>query len=180
MELIHGSYKVVLKNQDYIKKMRTTFLLKNLIHKATFVKMFLSYMKFEHIDPEDYVVAKVRGFPATEDFLEKFRIRPNAALVRNLHFRLNNYTNTDHQRKISNFMRTNQAMTEAGIFVPGCIKGTDRSCWLLPICVSNKSQFREFSKMNGLNAFRGATQIRVIPMPKKRFSMPKPQYKAPT
>lgn len=87
--------------------MRKTFLLKNLIHRQSLLAGFLALMKFEHIDVEDYVTDKVRGFAKTENFLDKFRIRPTASLFRNLHFRLCNYTAEKHQKKIENFMRTN-------------------------------------------------------------------------
>jgi hypothetical protein len=33
--------------------------------------------------------------------------------------------------------------------------------------------------MNGLNVFRGATQIKLVPVPAVRNSQPKPEYKEP-
>ena len=73
-------------------------------------------------------------------------------------------------------MIVNIELTKAGIFVPGCYHGTDRSCWLQPIVVSNKAQFREYAKLCGLNAFRGATQVRCVPVPTWRLTTPKPEY----
>lgn len=119
----------------------------------------------------------VRGFGDSENYLEKFRIKPNASLLRNLHYRTFKYSNVDHQKKIHNYMRTNAALSEAGIFIPGQVKHDDRSCWLLPMLVSNKLQFREFCKMNGLFAFRGATQLKLIPQPKTRYSNVNPDYR---
>lgn len=58
------------------------------------------YMKFTSQDVEDYVVALTRGFPKTDNFLQRFRIKPNAALLANLHYRCADYTPEMHQKKI--------------------------------------------------------------------------------
>lgn len=81
----------------------------------------------------------MRGFPPNENFLERFRIKPNAALLRNIATRVIGYTDTEHQAKIKNFMFVNVALTNNGHFIPGCAVGTNRSAWLLPLIVANKS-----------------------------------------
>jgi hypothetical protein len=90
------------------------------------------------MDFEDWVIAKMRGFPAQDKFLEKFRIRPNAALLRNLHYRLSNYTGKMHVTKIRNYAYLNEMLTSNNVFIPGCAVGSNRSAWLMPIAVSNK------------------------------------------
>ena len=90
------------------------------------------------MDFEDWVVAKMRGFPAEDAFLQKFRIKPNAALIKNIAYRTENYTGAQHMEKIWNYTYMNQVMNENGIFIPGCAVGSNRSAWLLPILVSNK------------------------------------------
>lgn len=169
-----------MDNKDYIKKMRFALLLKYLLHYRYPVMLSAMYMDWQHIDFEDWTIAKTRGFPAGVNFLEKFRIRPNAALMRNLHQRLVNYTAEIHSHKISNYMNMNLELTKNGIMVPGCAAGTNRSCWLQSMLVSNKAQFREFAKINGINCYRGATQIKYVPVPKVRYSEPKPEYKEPS
>jgi len=64
----------------------------------------------------------------------------------------------------------NIQLTMHGHFVPGCAVGNNRSAWLLPMIVANKSQFREFAMQSGLFVFRGATQIKVVPTPTNRTS----------
>jgi len=54
-------------------------------------------------------------------------------------------------------MDVNVHLTSNGHFIPGCAVGTNRSAWLLPLIVANKSQFREYATQSGLNVFRGAT-----------------------
>lgn len=59
-----------------------------------------NYFDFQHMDFEDWIIAKMRGFPASDKFLSKFRIKPNAALLKNLHFRTSGYTGEEHNKKI--------------------------------------------------------------------------------
>jgi len=73
-------------------------------------------------------------------------------------------------------MYMNIQLTSNGHFVPGCAVGTNRSAWLLPLVVANKSQFREFAMQNGLFVFRGATQIKLVPTPANRKSKVKSEY----
>lgn len=87
----------------------------------------------------------MRGFPPGDDFLARFRISPNAALVRNIAMRTENYTSEVHQKKIKGLQYFNSELTKAGLFVPGCARGTDRSAWLCPVIVADKMQFKEFA-----------------------------------
>jgi hypothetical protein len=118
--------------------MKFTMALKYALHYKVPLQVFQYYFKFQHIDPEDWVVKVTRGFPATDNFLEKFRIRPNAVLMRNLYERLSIYTNEYHERKIRNYVSYHTELTKNGIFVPGCAS-SNRSYWLAVCCVSNKS-----------------------------------------
>jgi len=65
------------------------------------------YFDFQHMDFEDWIVAKMRGFPAQDKFLDKFRVKPNAALLRNLHYRTAGYTSEMHVEKIFNYTYMN-------------------------------------------------------------------------
>jgi hypothetical protein len=86
------------------------------------------------------------------------------------------YSDADHQAKIRNFMHVNVHLTSNGHFIPVCAVGVNRSAWLLPLIVANKSQFREYAMQNGLFVFRGATQIKLVPTPTNRTSTVKPEY----
>jgi hypothetical protein len=119
--------------------MRKMFVLKNLIHRKVSLGLFLKYMQHESMDIEDFVVSLTRGFVADQDFLLKFRVKPNAALLKNLVYRLGKYSKEQHIQKIQPHMTVNNEMTKAGIFVPGCFHGSERSNWLQPIVVSNKA-----------------------------------------
>ena len=79
-----------------------------------------------------------RGFEPAENYLEKFRVRPNAAMMRNLHERLSNYTPLYHEQKISHYVNFHNELTKNGVFVPGCA-AQNRSYWLAVCCVANKA-----------------------------------------
>lgn len=120
----------MLKTAEYIKKMKQFTLIKKLIHNRLPLGLLNKYMDYRSQDTEDFVVAKLRGFGAAENFLHKFRIKPSACLLRNIHYRCSNYTAKMHQDKIAMHQLTNSEMTKNGIFVPGCFHGSNRSCWL--------------------------------------------------
>lgn len=85
-----------LSVKDYEKKIKTTFLLKYVLHTKTLVKAADYYFKFQRQDLEDFFVSNMRGFAPNENFLQRFRIRPNAALLRNIAFRVKGYNNEQH------------------------------------------------------------------------------------
>lgn len=98
-------------------------------------------------------------------------------MLNNIIARVESYTSEMHRKKIQNYVTLNDALKNAGIFVPGCaFNSSQRSFWQLPLLVSNKLQFREFAQLNGCNVFRGSTQVKLVAVPEKRFSKPKPDY----
>ena len=88
MEAKQNSYELKLDNKEYVKKIRKMKILKKLIHNKLPLTLLNMYMRHESIDTEDYVVSLTRGFPPDSEFLQKFRVRPNAALMKNLLYRL--------------------------------------------------------------------------------------------
>ena len=85
--------------KEYEKKIKT-FLGLNLASNTLVCAISDRYFDLQNIDFEDWIVEKMRGFPASDKFLNKFRIKPNAALLRNLHYRLFKYTGEMHMKKI--------------------------------------------------------------------------------
>jgi len=78
--------------EEYKKKIKTTFLLKYIVHTKALVKAADYYFRLQRTDLEDFFVSKMRGFPPGDNFLTRFRIKPNAPLLRNMASRLNGYT----------------------------------------------------------------------------------------
>ena len=95
MEAIQSCY-TELSVEEYKKKIKTTFLLKYVLHTKTLVKAADYYFRFQRADLEDFFVSKMRGFPPNDNFLERFRIKPNAPLLRNIATRLRDYTDDQH------------------------------------------------------------------------------------
>ena len=101
MDEVQDSYEDTLKTVEYVKKMKQFTLIKKIIHSRLGLGSINKYMAFTGGDTEDFVVAKLRGFGAAENFLQKFRIRPSAGLLRNIHWRCSNYSSKMHQDKIA-------------------------------------------------------------------------------
>ena len=92
-----------LNLQDYVAKIKKTYLLGLSLTNKKLVWSFQTYFeRFRREDIEEFTVKRMRGFPPGDNFLERFRIRPNAALIRNIALRTQNYTNEMHQAKIFN------------------------------------------------------------------------------
>ena len=91
MEQTQSSYSE-LSVQDYEKKIKTTFLLKYIVNTKVLVKAADYYFRLQRTDLEDFFVSSMRGFAPNENFLQRFRIKPNAPLLRNMAFRLSSYT----------------------------------------------------------------------------------------
>ena len=100
-------------------------------------------------DIEEVIVSSVRGFSQDADFLQKFRIQPNAPLMAMIYERTANYGEADFLERNVNYRRMTRALTEAGIYVPGQFV-KDRSFWLYTLPVSNSRQFRDYCNKQGL------------------------------
>ena len=83
--------------QDYVSKIKKTYFLGLSLTNKALVWSFKTYFeRFRREDIEEFTVKRMRGFPPGENFLERFRVRPNAALIRNIALRTKNYTNEMH------------------------------------------------------------------------------------
>lgn len=177
MKKIQSKYKS-LTVAEYTAKIQKCWLLSFLCQSKPVVQCEHFYFtKLTSADPEEFLVSKMRGFPYGENFLERFRIKPIAALARNIAARTRNYTKQMHCKKVKNFQIVNSELIKVGMFVPGCARGTDRSFWLCPVLVADKMQFKEFAFASGVAVFRGATQIKVVPEPSDEFKLKNPQYR---
>jgi len=70
---------------EYKSKIQKCWLLSFLCQSKPVVRGEKFYFtKLTSQDAEEFLIAKMRGFPPGDDFLARFRIRPNAGLLRNI------------------------------------------------------------------------------------------------
>ena len=93
-------------------------------------------IKWQGKELEAEVVAMMRGFAASDDFLGKFRFKPCAAILHQIIKRTKNYTEKDHNDKISFVRSMSKELTNMGYFIPGHA-AHNRSYWLFPVMVPN-------------------------------------------
>jgi dTDP-4-amino-4,6-dideoxygalactose transaminase len=67
------------------------------------------------------------------------------------------------------------AFTKAGILVPG-YKTKKRGFWLFPIAVPNKLLYVDYFLCRGINAYRGATQLRYVAHQEGRKEAPNSKW----
>lgn len=92
-----------LNLKDYVAKIKKTYLLGLSLANKTLVWCAKTYFeRFRREDIEEFTVSRMRGFAPGPNFLLRFRTRPNAALIRNIALRTQNYTKEMHQAKIFN------------------------------------------------------------------------------
>lgn len=136
-----------------------------------------SYMRYKGQNMEDFLVSMIRGFnPNDPNFLQKFRIQPNAALLKVIYFATSSYNEAVHVKRVKNHDLLARELNKSGVFIPGAKNIGNRSFWLFPVMVPNKEQFLDFSIANGLMATAGRTQTKVVPVPKSRVSETNPAY----
>ena len=138
MRALQDAYPVY-SYEDYRSKILKCMLIKRLVTGKYFVSASLKYFAWRQIDFEDYLISKIRGF-ATDpsNYLSKFRIQPNAPLLKMIYEKQRNYDKKIHAQRIRNFKRMTSALQEAGYFVPGSGAPATRSYWLYPFPVQNK------------------------------------------
>ena len=83
------------------------------------LKSAMKLCRMRNKDIEEAIISNIRGFSADADFLQKFRVQPNAALMAMIYERTANYPEADFLERNVNYRRMTRALTEAGIYVPG-------------------------------------------------------------
>eukprot|EP00744_Colponema_vietnamica_P000667 GILI01001178.1.p1 GENE.GILI01001178.1~~GILI01001178.1.p1 ORF type:complete len:500 (+),score=142.25 GILI01001178.1:87-1502(+) len=115
------------------------------------------------VDHKALAVSMVRSFPPSEDFLQKFRLRPCAPLLQLLAHRLTNFdkaaflSGTDKGRLMESLLCPN-------VIVPGK-KAFLRNYWLFPVLVSDRINVFNELVAAGLDSYLGATQLALVEAP---------------
>lgn len=149
IEALQDTYKLY-SPAEYGKKLSTARKLSFVIQNTWVVYALTKSLWAIGRDPEQEQLKMLRGFPATnEPFLNKFHVKPSAALIRMLIDRTKHYSHKDHLAKTEPSNRMSVALSTNGIFVPGYAV-VDRSYWLLPIAMPNRELFKAFCEKQGV------------------------------
>ena len=144
-----------------MKKVKTALVVWVFLNSQIALKSAMKLCRMRNKDIEETIISSIRGFSADADFLQKFRVQPNAPLMAMIYERTANYTEADFLERNVNYRRMTRALTEAGIYVPGQFV-KDRSFWLYIIPVQNSTQFRDYCHKQGLFVAQKASQITVV------------------
>lgn len=118
MSQLQDTYNLY-STKEYAKKIGTAFAMWNLLNSEFAFKSSMKYYRMMGKDVENELISKMRGFAADADFLGKFRVKPNAALIAMIHYRTSKFKKADFEKRVANYWRVINAVTEAGNFVPG-------------------------------------------------------------
>jgi dTDP-4-amino-4,6-dideoxygalactose transaminase len=125
-----------------------------------------------HFDYKKKVVALMRGFAPSDNFLQKFRLRPSAALLSFLHYRLTTFDEEHFKAAMMNVHLGTQILEGNGLSVPGS-KSLNRSYWLYPVIAPDVSQAYEALNSSGIDAYRGVSQLDMVEPPEgSRYTDP--------
>ena len=138
MRALQDAYPIY-SYDEYRSKVYKCMAIQRVITGKWIVAASLKYFKWRNLDLEDYLISKIRGFAVDpENFLSKFRIQPNAPLLKMLFEKNRVYDKRAHEKKVANFKKMTAALTDAGFFVPGSAVAKTRSYWLYPFPIQNK------------------------------------------
>jgi len=115
-------------------------------------------------DYKEYTVSLLRGFAKDGDFLEKFRFQVCTPLLANLAMRMQAFNNKQFAERMQNIKVGEDILLKGNVQVPGH-QADFRSFWLFPIIVPNLQLCYKLLNERGVDAYLGATQLKVIDPP---------------
>jgi len=160
MKYIHDLYPMQLTSTYLKKVIKVAFALAAINNPSA-----IQYAERDFgVSAKEWAVSLVRGFPADGDFLSKFRFQPCNTLLANLALRMQSFDNVYLAKRMKVLKRAQDRLVAGGVKVPGHAK-QDRSFWLFPIVVPDIPLCYKALCNIGVDAYLGATQLRVIQPP---------------
>jgi len=180
---LNGAITVVRNNDVLYRKMKyiqdlypmqltSTYLKKCLKMSAMLLALnstagtwcIQSFARSTGYNAKEKAVAFIRGFPTDGEFLPKFRYQVCNTLLANMALRMHSFDNEYMSRRMAVLKKAQDKLMQAGIQVPGhpC---ENRSFWLFPIVVPDIPLCYNGLIARGVDAYLGATQLRVIQPP---------------
>jgi len=163
MKYIQDLYPMQLTSTYFKKCLKMSIMLAALNHTGT-TGLIQHVARETGYNAKEKAVSFIRGFPTDGEFLPKFRYQVCNTLLANMALRMRSFDNEYMDRRMAVLKRAQDKLTNAGIKVPGHVH-KERSFWLFPIVVPDIPLCYKALVDRGVDAYLGATQLRVIQPP---------------
>jgi len=164
MKEVQEAYPL-MKRKDYWKKILKAMLCMATLNVTSingFVRRFSDPFGFDY---QSAIVSMVRGFPADDSFLFKFRVQPNAPMLAFFLYRLTTFDQPDYDEHQKQLRDIEKELNENGVKTPGNRWNASRHFWLYPIIVADKELCFKMLQAKGVDAYKQSTQLRVVEPP---------------
>eukprot|EP00743_Colponemidia_sp_Colp-15_P005348 GILK01005750.1.p1 GENE.GILK01005750.1~~GILK01005750.1.p1 ORF type:complete len:424 (+),score=54.88 GILK01005750.1:45-1316(+) len=148
---------------SYAKKVLKNIPLTVVLNEKISPRILIPSSLFFGFDHKALVVSLIRGFDPSADLSEKFRFQPSTPLLSILLYRLKTFNRQEFLQGTvkGQYM---QSLLPKNITVPGMAADL-RNFWLYPICVENRDAVLRQLNMRGVDAYVGATQLKLVEPP---------------
>lgn len=163
MRRLHSEYAVQPRSV-YVKKVLKYSIGILLLNSKPVNRFVRPVFNIFNIDYKKQVVALMRGFAPDENFLQKFRLQPCASLLNFLLYRLATFDEAQFKEGMENINRGTEILEQSGLQVPGS-RSANRSYWLYPLIATNTSKAYDLLNSNGIDAYRGVSQLDMVEPP---------------
>jgi perosamine synthetase len=147
--------------QKMIKYMFVMFFMNSPSRSSTIIAV----LEFLGIDHRELTVSLLRGFP--NQFFEKLRQRPCPSLISTLDWRLQNYKTDAEIAKNTQHCEFVRKQLPLGAALPG-MEAKNVDYWLFPVVVQHPDLTLKKLDAKGMDAYRGATQLRLLEPPSEK------------
>jgi dTDP-4-amino-4,6-dideoxygalactose transaminase len=147
-------FKKILKNMFPMLALNVPFC--NRWSRFAFIAVGFNY--------KEAVVAMLRGFPADDDFLSRFRKQMPDVMLALLAMRMKTFDVAAFEEATIRQKEGQKVLLEGGTEVPGS-KADQRYFWLYPIIVPDVDLCYKLLNAKGIDAYLGATQLDLIESP---------------
>jgi len=160
MRRIH-CFRPVRAKKDCLDRILKYSLVMFFLNQPVLIDKIINVLHFLDIEHRELTVSLLRGFP--DRFLARLRQRPEAALLFLLSRRLDSY-DSEHKKKTLIVSERMAELLPGECQIPG--KLTKKTgAWLFPILVESPDVIVEQMSLEGIDVYRGATQLGDVPVP---------------
>jgi dTDP-4-amino-4,6-dideoxygalactose transaminase len=161
MDEAHSKYPIRGRGEIAYKMAKYLFIL-FFINSPTRSSAMISLLRFLGYNHRELVVSLLRGFP--DQFFEKLRQQPCNALIRMLDRQFATYNTREEIAKNTRHCEYMRRLLPQGAALPG-MNAEHVDYWLFPVLVKNPDALLQKLDARGMDAYRGATQLRFLEPP---------------
>eukprot|EP00475_Leptophrys_vorax_P026478 TRINITY_DN37390_c0_g1_i1.p1 TRINITY_DN37390_c0_g1~~TRINITY_DN37390_c0_g1_i1.p1 ORF type:complete len:448 (+),score=121.79 TRINITY_DN37390_c0_g1_i1:1154-2497(+) len=161
---LYSKFDVRSRDEIFHKMVKYMFVM-FFMNSPTRASMIIAVLEFLGIDHRELTVSLLRGFP--DQFFTKLRQRPCPALVFTLDHRLQTYNTLEEVSKNTQHCEFVRKQLPLGAALPG-IEAEHVDYWLFPVVVQHPDLTLKKLDAKGMDAYRGATQLRLLEPPSEK------------